>query len=234
MKTQNQKRGKQSRKSEDPTLIAPRFTPKFFYWRKCSLLQSQGWLWCNPSAPAKSHRKRTSPTLLTFCKPRQHVNVIWFYLFDFVFPVSHQAALKSLQDLKQWKAFNQIPFKMRPGPRSGSTSNYTCKVWAKSLKENGNTSIPSKSPGHDPSPWTQQCQCHQQPPPGLALLAQNAGKTFCFIKKLHSGAKGAAPPRPQSWKTSQLFTGLTGSCSLSSPGQELCQSTALHIKLVQG
>lgn len=75
--------------------------PYIFLLEKVLFAAASGVALLHPSAPTKSHRTRTSPALLTFCKSRQHVKVILFYLFDFIFPVSYQAALKSLQDFKQ-------------------------------------------------------------------------------------------------------------------------------------
>lgn len=71
-------------------------------------------------------------------------------------------------------------------------------------------------------------------PPGLVLLAQTPGKTFCFIKKLHSSAKGAAPPRLQSCKPLSAFHWFNWKLFIDLPCKAALPSTGIHILLEQG
>lgn len=71
-------------------------------------------------------------------------------------------------------------------------------------------------------------------PPGLALPAQTPGKTFCFIQKLHSGAKAAAPPRLQSCKPFSAFHWFNWKLFIDLSWKAALPSTVIHTLLEQG
>lgn len=166
MNTWKQKRWKQSRKSEGPTLIAP----KIFLLEKVLIPSASGMILAHPFAPAKSQRKRTSPALLTFCKWCQHVKVIlfiWFYFPcespDSLKVIAWLQAMKSLQpnslQNETWATF-WLHFKLHlqsvsQAPK-GKWKHFHAlqKPWAWSQPLNPAVPMPSAAPTRAGTPGT--------------------------------------------------------------------------------